>query len=70
MILPLPWIGFSVGAGQGASLELSTLVSLCGVGFLHGAWLSSLQGFLAQVSSNGGTAFGISAAKPIDSHIH
>ena len=56
---PLPWLGFSVGAGHGDSLELSTLVSLCGGGLLRGAWLSSLQGFLAQVSSNGGTAFGI-----------
>ena len=56
---PLPWIVFSVGAGQGASLELSTLVSLYGGGLLRGVWLSSLQGLLVQASSSGGTAFGI-----------
>ena len=58
MLQLLQWLGFSFRSGQGACLELSMLVLLCGGGLLRGAWLSSLQGLLAQASSSGGTAFG------------
>ena len=59
MLAPLPRLGFSVVSGQGNSLLLSTLVSLCGGVSLRGAWLSSLQGLLDQASSCSGTAFGL-----------
>ena len=63
MLQLLQWLGFSVGAGQGDSLELSMLVSLCGGGSLRGVLLSSLQGLLAQDYSSGGIASGLICSK-------
>ena len=59
ILLPLSWLGASVGAGQGTSLELSTLASLCGGALSHGAWLSNLQGSLVPASSSGGIVSGL-----------